>query len=92
MLQAPGVGISGPPTAALSDYFDFSVFVDAPTDVIRAWYVGRFLRLRETAFSDPASYFHRYASLSDEEAVDDGRHDLGAHQRAQPRRERPAHP
>jgi len=70
VLQAPGVGISGSPAVALSDYFDFSVFVDAPTDVIRAWYIGRFLRLRETAFSDPASYFHRYASLSDEEAVD----------------------
>ncbi len=69
VLQTPGVGISGTPMVALSDYFDFSVFVDAPTDVIRAWYVARFLRLRETAFADPASFFHRYASLSDDEAV-----------------------
>jgi len=70
LLQAPGVGISGTPTVALSDYVDFSVFVDAPTDVIRGWYISRFLRLRETAFADPASYFHRYASLSDAEAVE----------------------
>ncbi len=70
VLQAPGVGIDATPTIALSDYFDFTVFVDAPTEVIRAWYVSRFLRLRETAFADPASYFHRYASLTDSEAVE----------------------
>ncbi len=68
VLQAPGVGMDGRTTIALSDYFDFSVFVDAPIDTIREWYVERFLRLRETAFADPASYFHRYASLSDEQA------------------------
>jgi len=54
---------------AVSDFFDFSVFVDAWVDDIRSWYVERFLRLRETAFSDPHSYFHRYAVLSDDEAV-----------------------
>ncbi len=54
---------------ALSDFFDFSVFVDAATDDIRAWYVERFLRLRKTAFADPASYFSRYANLSSEEAT-----------------------
>lgn len=53
---------------AVSDFFDFSIYVDAdPTD-IRRWYVERFLSLRQTAFADPASYFHRYASLSDEQA------------------------
>jgi type I pantothenate kinase len=55
---------------ALSDFFDFSVYVDAATSDIRHWYVERFLRLRETAFRDPASYFARYASLSHDEAVD----------------------
>ena len=54
----------------LSDFFDFSVYVDAATSDIRRWYVDRFLRLRETAFRDPASYFARYASLSHDEAVE----------------------
>ncbi len=54
---------------AISDFFDFSVYVDAATADIRRWYTERFLRLRETAFRDPASYFSRYASLTEEEAV-----------------------
>ena len=53
---------------ALSDYFDFGIYVDASTADVRSWYVDRFLRLRETAFADPASYFRRYADLSEEEA------------------------
>ena len=53
---------------ALSDYFDFGIYVDASTANVRSWYVDRFLRLRETAFADPASYFRRYADLSEEEA------------------------
>ncbi|MFP5347786.1 MAG: type I pantothenate kinase [Actinomycetes bacterium] len=53
----------------VSDYFDFSIYVDARTADVRSWYVQRFLRLRQTAFSRPESYFHWYASLSDEEAV-----------------------
>jgi type I pantothenate kinase len=56
-------------TEFVSDFFDFSIYVDARTDDVRAWYVKRFLRLRQTAFSDPESYFHQYASLSDTEAV-----------------------
>lgn len=54
---------------ALSDFFDFSLYVDARTTDIRRWYVERFLRLRQTAFSRPESYFRRYAALSDVEAV-----------------------
>jgi type I pantothenate kinase len=54
---------------AVSDFFDFSVYVDAAESDIRRWYTERFLRLRETAFRDPASYFARYASLSRDEAV-----------------------
>ncbi|MCW0216606.1 MAG: type I pantothenate kinase [Pseudonocardia sp.] len=53
----------------ISDFIDFSVYVDAPTADIRRWYVNRFLRLRETAFRDPASYFRRYAALDTEEAI-----------------------
>jgi type I pantothenate kinase len=55
---------------AVSDLFDFSIYVDAHIDDIRRWYVERFLKLRHTAFADPNSYFHRYASLTDTEAVD----------------------
>src|ERR1700747_2930735 len=53
----------------VSDFFDFSVYLDADEEVLKAWYVDRFLALRETAFRDPKSYFHRYATLSDAEAV-----------------------
>ena len=58
----PTVRPDGSSTGAISDYFDFSVYVDAPVEEIRTWYVERFLRLRETAFADPQSYFHRYAA------------------------------
>ena len=54
----------------VSDFFDFSVFVDADPEVIRAWYIRRFLRLRETVFTDPSSYFHRYAELDEPQAVE----------------------
>jgi type I pantothenate kinase len=53
----------------VSDFFDFSVYLDADEDVLRGWYVNRFLTLRGTAFADPKSYFHRYSTLSDAEAV-----------------------
>ncbi len=53
---------------AVSDYFDFSLYVHAPKAQVRQWYVDRFLRLRATAFANPDSYFHRYATLTDAEA------------------------
>jgi type I pantothenate kinase len=53
----------------VSDFFDFSVYLDADDEDLRHWYVDRFLTLRGTAFRDPKSYFHRYATLSDDEAV-----------------------
>lgn len=52
----------------VSDLFDFSIYVDADEEHIRDWYVERFLTLRRTSFRDPVSYFHRYATLRDEEA------------------------
>ncbi|HEX4722345.1 MAG TPA: type I pantothenate kinase [Pseudonocardiaceae bacterium] len=61
--------LQGGPRLTVSDLFDFSIYVDALQDDIRRWYVERFLALRRTAFADPASYFHRYADLSDEAAV-----------------------
>jgi len=52
----------------VSDYFDFSIYVDADVSDIKRWYVERFFKLRETAFRDPNSYFRRYADLNDAEA------------------------
>jgi type I pantothenate kinase len=54
---------------AVGDYFDFTIYVDARTADVRRWYVERFLRLRETAFARPESYFRRFAGLSDDQAV-----------------------
>ncbi len=68
VLQPPRPRPDGRTRMSVSDYFDFSVYVDAATADVRRWYVERFLRLRRTAFADPASYFRRYASLSDEAA------------------------
>ena len=68
VLQPPRPRADGRSRMSVSDYFDFSVYVDAATVDVRRWYVERFLRLRRTAFADPASYFRRYASLSDEAA------------------------
>jgi len=59
--------------AFVSDYFDFSIYVDADPSDIEEWYVSRFLTLRDTAFRDPAAYFHRYVSLSDDEAIAESR-------------------
>lgn len=53
----------------VSDFFDFSIYVDAPELLIRSWFLERFHRLRTTAFVDPASYFHRYAAMTDAEAT-----------------------
>jgi type I pantothenate kinase len=64
-----GPAVAGQPRLFVSDFFDFTVYVDAATDHVRGFYVDRFLALRGTAFADPSSYFHRYASLSDEEAA-----------------------
>jgi type I pantothenate kinase len=69
VLQPARVREDGRAGLTLSDFFDFSVYVDAGTGHIRDWYVSRFLRLRETAFRDPDSYFSRYGRLTQEEAV-----------------------
>ncbi len=69
VLQPARVRDDGRTGLAVSDFFDFSVYVDAGTGHIRDWYISRFLRLRETAFRDPDSYFAKYADLTHEEAV-----------------------
>ncbi|WP_116475738.1 type I pantothenate kinase [Zobellella maritima] len=53
----------------VSDFVDFSIFVDADERLLKTWYVERFLKLRSGAFTDPDSYFKHYAQLSEEEAV-----------------------
>jgi len=54
----------------VSDFFDFSVYIDAAESDIERWYVSRFLTLRQTVFRNPRSYFHRYASLTEIEAIE----------------------
>ncbi len=69
VLQPARANADGRTGPAISDFFDFSVYVDAGYSDVRRWYVERFLRLRETAFRDPASYFTRYAALSRTDAI-----------------------
>jgi type I pantothenate kinase len=57
-------------TAFVSDFFDFSIYVDAQEEDLLQWFLARFARLRETAFLDPRSYFHRFAEISEAEALD----------------------
>jgi type I pantothenate kinase len=68
VLQPAKLPKDGEAIPFVSDFFDFSIYIDAADEMIERWYVERFLRLRQTAFRDPASYFHRYATLSEEEA------------------------
>ncbi|MCU1524332.1 MAG: type pantothenate kinase, partial [Microbacteriaceae bacterium] len=65
VLQPPSNGHG----LAVSDLFDFTVYVDARTTDIAKWYEERFLKLQQGAFANPQSYFHRFASLTTEEAV-----------------------
>jgi type I pantothenate kinase len=69
VLQAGGGADGRVPEVFLSDFFDFSVYVDATEHDIEQWYVERFLALRRTGFADSDAYFHRFADLTDEEAV-----------------------
>lgn len=69
VLQTGRLPKDGKAIPFVSDFFDFSVYIDADEDVLKGWYVDRFLTLRGTAFRDPKSYFHRYSDLSDDEAV-----------------------
>jgi len=77
-----GINVLQPPKQAgddhgdqvyVSDYFDFSIYVDAAEENIFHWYVERFKTLRETAFKNPESYFNKYAELDDDESYDTAR-------------------
>ncbi len=75
ILILEGLNVLQPgPRLTVSDLFDFSIYVDAPTTDIERWYVERFLKLRHTAFADPASHFHHFAGLPDDEARAEARH------------------
>jgi len=69
VLQTGRLPKDGKAIPFVSDFFDFSVYLDADEDVLKHWYIDRFLTLRGTAFRDPKSYFHRYSNLSDDEAI-----------------------
>ncbi|MGQ0674192.1 MAG: type I pantothenate kinase [Hyphomicrobium sp.] len=69
VLQPARLPKGGEVIPFVSDFFDFSIYMDADPEVIQDWYVARFMRLRSTAFRDPASYFHRYTTLTHDNAV-----------------------
>jgi len=68
VLQTGRAPKDGKAIPYVSDFFDFSVYIDAEESVLEHWYVERFRALRSTAFRDPLSYFHRYSQVTDEEA------------------------
>ncbi len=69
VLQPPRRRMDGFMSLSVSDFFDFSVYVDAAQRNLRQWYIERFMVLRRTAFADPNSYFRRFSELDDDEAV-----------------------
>ncbi|PSJ56354.1 type I pantothenate kinase [Kumtagia ephedrae] len=68
VLQPRDLPKDGKYVPFLSDFFDFSIFIDADENLIHDWYIARFMRLRETAFRDTQSFFHRYSQLSEDAA------------------------
>jgi type I pantothenate kinase len=68
VLQPARLPKDGTAIPFVSDFFNFSIYLDADPKTIEEWYVTRFMRLREIAFRDPAAYFHRYALLTPDEA------------------------
>lgn len=70
VLQPSRLSRDANETPFVSDFFDFSVYLHADDAILGRWYVNRFMRLRETAFRDPQSYFRKYADLSDDEAME----------------------
>jgi type I pantothenate kinase len=69
VLQPGRLARDGRAIAFVSDFFDFSIYLDAPEPLLRKWYINRFMRLRQTAFQDPRSFFKRYADLSEADAL-----------------------
>ena len=70
ILQPGDLPRTGNPIVFASDFIDFSVYIDADEDVLEAWYVERFMKLRQTAFRDPKSFFKRFAELTEPTAME----------------------
>lgn len=69
VLQTRDLPRDGRAVPVVSDFFDFSIYIDAEEQMIQKWYIDRFMRLRETAFRSPENFFHRYSQLSEEAAL-----------------------
>ncbi|MFT3732593.1 MAG: type I pantothenate kinase [Hyphomicrobium sp.] len=67
ILQPADMPKDGTSIPFVSDFIDFSIYIDAAPSVIEKWYLTRFMRLRSTAFRDPGAYFHKYATLAPDE-------------------------
>jgi type I pantothenate kinase len=72
ILQPGILPRTGRPIVFASDFIDFSIYIDADEDDLRDWFMERFGRLRQTAFTDPRSFFYRFSKMSDKEATDFG--------------------
>lgn len=70
VLQSRDLPAEGKAVPFVSDFFDFSIYIDADEPDIEKWYIERFMRLRETAFQNPESFFHRYSKISEEQALE----------------------
>jgi type I pantothenate kinase len=70
VLQSRDLPADGKIVPMVSDFFDFSIYIDADETLVHSWYIERFMRLRDTAFKNPESYFHRYAEFSEEGALE----------------------
>ncbi len=68
VLQTRELPHDGKAVPFVSDFFDFSIYIDAEEELIHKWYIARFMKLRETAFRNPESFFHRYSQLSEDAA------------------------
>jgi type I pantothenate kinase len=94
VLQTGDGRTDRPPRLFVSDFFDFSIYVDADESDIEQWYLDRFLTLRHTAFTDERSFFHHFAALSEDKAIEVARHiwrsinGLNLHENILPTRER----
>ena len=69
VLQVRDLPAHGRMVPFVSDFFDFSIYIDADEEKIEQWYIERFLRLRDTAFKNPESFFHRYSEISEDDAL-----------------------
>lgn len=69
VLQTGRLPKDGKAVPFVSDFFDFSIYIDAEEELLATWYVDRFFKLRETAFKDPNSYFHALSAATDSEAL-----------------------